>query len=109
VREKVNDQQRALPGHYDTADRGVVRIEVDLIQALDSVVLTAGLPEYGLGQGNIGAVVLVPKDGKVYEGKCVILGRETVAVVSLFPIQVCPIGNEEIVHARRVQSAPRQG
>jgi Domain of unknown function (DUF4926) len=68
---------------------------------LDSVVLTAGLPEYGLEQGNIGAVVLVLKDGKVYEGKCVILGRETVDVVSLFPVQVRPIGNGEIVHAPR--------
>jgi hypothetical protein len=33
----------------------------------------------------------------------VILGREMVAVVSLFPIQVRPIGNGEIVHAPRAE------
>lgn len=76
---------------------------------MDSVVLTADLPEYGLEQDNIGAVVLVHKDGKVYEVKFVILGRETVAVVSLFPLQVRPIGSREIAHARLVQSAPQQG
>jgi Domain of unknown function (DUF4926) len=70
---------------HGAADHNVVRIKVDLIQELDSDVFTADLPEYGLQQGHIGAVVLVHKDGKVYEVNFVILDRETVAVASLFP------------------------
>jgi hypothetical protein len=78
-----------------------------MIQELDSVVLTTDLPEYGLEQGDIGTVVLVHGDGKGYEVEFVTLDGETVAVVSLFPSQIRPIGRREIAHARFVQSAPQ--
>ena len=79
-----------------------------MIQELDSVVLTTGLPDYGLEEGDIGAVVLVHGDGKGYEVEFVTLDGETVAVVSLFPSQIRPIGRREIAHARLVQSALQQ-
>jgi uncharacterized protein DUF4926 len=80
-----------------------------MIQELDSVVLTTDLPEYGLERGDIGAVVLIHGDDKGYEVEFVTLDGETVAVISLFPSQVRPIGRREIAHARTVQSAPQQG
>ena len=78
-----------------------------MIQELDSVVLTTDLPEYGLERSDIGAVVLVHGYGKGYEVEFVMLDGETVAVVSLFPSQIRPIGRREIAHARLMQSAPQ--
>jgi hypothetical protein len=71
-----------------------------MIQELDSVVLTTDLPEYGLIEGDIGTVVLVHQDGKGYEVEFVTLDGETVAVISLFPTQLRPIGRREIAQAR---------
>jgi hypothetical protein len=76
-----------------------------MIQELDSVVLTTDLPEYGLERGDIGTVVLIHKDDKGYEVEFVTLDGEMMAVVSLFPLQVRPIGRGEIAHARMVESA----
>ena len=41
--------------------------EIDMIQELDSVVLTTDLPEYRLERGDIGTVVLLHRDGEGYE------------------------------------------
>lgn len=79
-----------------------------MIQELDSVVLTTDLPEHGLKRGDIGTVVLIHRDGKGYEVEFVTLDGETVAVVSLFPSQIRPIGHGEIAQARMVQSAQQQ-
>ncbi len=74
-----------------------------MIKELDSVVLTTDLPEHGLKQGDVGTVVLIHQDGKGYEVEFVTLDGETVAVVSLLPVQVRPIGRREIAHARAVE------
>ncbi len=73
-----------------------------MITELDSVVLAVDLPEHGLEAGDIGTVVLEHGDGRGYEAELVTLDGETVAVVSLFPSQVRPIGRREIAHVRRV-------
>ncbi len=78
-----------------------------MIQELDSVVLTTDLPEYGLETGDIGTVVLIHRDGKGYEVEFTTLDGETVAVVSLFPSQLRPIGSREIAHARMVAGVLR--
>ena len=70
-----------------------------MIHELDRVVLTTNLPEYGLTEGDIGTVVLVHQDGKGYEVEFVTLGGETVAVISLLPAQLRPIGRREIAQA----------
>jgi hypothetical protein len=74
-----------------------------MIKELDTVVLTAELPEHGLKAGDLGAVVLVHTHGG-HEVEFMTLDAETVAVVSLSPDQVRPVGRREIAHARLVTS-----
>jgi hypothetical protein len=71
------------------------------MQELDTVVLMTDLPEHGLKAGDLGTVVLVHKHSG-YEVEFMTLAGETVAVVSLPPDQVRPIGPREIAHARLV-------
>ncbi len=73
-----------------------------MIEELDDVVLTTDLPEHGLKAGDIGTVVLT-HNNKGYEVEFITLDGETVAVVSLFPSQVRPVGTREIAHARHVE------
>ncbi len=73
-----------------------------MIQELDSVILTADLPEYGLRQGDIGTVVLAHRHGAGYEIEFVALDGETIGVVTVFASQVRSIGHREIAHARMV-------
>jgi len=72
-----------------------------MIKELDTIVLTTDLPEYGLSTGDLGTVVLVHKHGG-YEVEFITLDGETIAVVSLSPTQVRPVGHREIAHARLV-------
>ena len=72
-----------------------------MIKELETVVLTAELPEHGLKAGDLGTVVLVHTHGG-YEVEFMTLAGETVAVVSLSPDQVRPVGRREIAHARSV-------
>jgi hypothetical protein len=71
-----------------------------MIQELDRVILTTDLPEHGLKQGDIGTIVLCHQTQPGYEVEFVTLAGETVAVVSLMPQQLRPIGQREIAHAR---------
>jgi hypothetical protein len=71
-----------------------------MTQELDRVVLTTALPEHGLQAGDLGTVVLVHRDNQGYEVEFVTLNGERVAVVSLFPSQLRPIGQREIAQAR---------
>jgi Domain of unknown function (DUF4926) len=72
-----------------------------MIKELDTIVLTTDLPEHGLSTGDLGTVVLVHKHGG-YEVEFMTLDGETIAVVSLSPAQVRPVGRREIAHARLV-------
>jgi len=74
-----------------------------MIEELQSVVLTADLPEYGLQRGDVGTVVLVHGDAG-YEVEFVTLDGETLAVVALSDSQVRPISHKEIAHARLIAS-----
>lgn len=74
------------------------------IKELDSVVLDIDLPQHGLCKGDLGTVVL-EHHGKGYEVEFVTLGGETVAVASLGPADIRPIGPHEIAHVRRVAVA----
>ena len=68
---------------------------------LDTIVLTIDLVEHGLKAGDLGTVVLVHKHGG-YEVEFMTLDGETIAVVSLSPEQVRPVGRREIARARLV-------
>ena len=72
-----------------------------MIKELDTVVLTEDLPDYGLRQGDLGTVVLVHGTAG-YEVEFMTLAGETLAVVSLYPNQVRPVGRREIAQARAV-------
>jgi hypothetical protein len=72
-----------------------------MIRELDTVVLTADVPEHGLKRGDLGTVVLVHAGGG-YELEFATLDGETLAVVSLGAVQVRPIGAQEIAQAREI-------
>lgn len=78
-----------------------------MIRELDSVVLSADLPEHGLERGDIGTIVLVHRNGAGFEVEFVTLDGETIAVVSLVASQVRPIGEREIGHARPIAAMTR--
>jgi hypothetical protein len=73
-----------------------------MIKELDTVVLTADLPELGLRVGDIGAVVMVHEGGAGYEVEFIALDGETLAVTTLDADRVRPISRREIAHARHV-------
>jgi hypothetical protein len=72
-----------------------------MIKELDTVVLTEDLPEHGLKPGDLGTVVLLHA-AEGYEVEFMTLGGQTLAVVSLLPRQVRPVGRREIAQARAV-------
>ena len=75
-----------------------------MIREHDTVVLTEDLAGYGLKRGDVGTVVLM-HDHAGYEVEFVSLTGETLAVVSLTPHQVRPLGEREIAQARTVETA----
>lgn len=75
------------------------------LHELERVVLGVDLPEHGLEQGDIGTIVLVHQDSRGYEVEFITLDGSTVAVVSLYPSQLRPIGEHEIAHARALTTA----
>jgi hypothetical protein len=76
----------------------------DVIEALDTVVLTTDLPAYHLQAGDVGTVIIVHRHGG-YEVKFATLDGETVAEVTLSLDQVRPVGPREIAHVRAVPTA----
>ena len=73
-----------------------------MIQELDTVVLTRDIPQQKLRKGDLGAVVLVHEDGQAYEVEFVMLGGETLAVVTLPADAVRAATGREIPNAREV-------
>lgn len=76
-----------------------------MIRELDSVVLTADLPEHGLAKGDLGTVVLIHDGGKGCTVEFMTLAGKTIAVVTLLANQIRPIAKDEIAHARTVAIA----
>lgn len=75
-----------------------------MIRELDSVVLAADLPEHHLRKGDVGTIVL-SHDDRGYEVEFITLDGQTIAVVTLSPAQVRPIGRGEIAHVRSLEAA----
>lgn len=75
------------------------------MKELDTVVLVGDLPEHGLADGDLGAIVMVHDGGIGFEVEFVTLGGDTVAVVSLPSDRVRAISPTEIAHAREVIGA----
>jgi hypothetical protein len=73
-----------------------------MIQELDTVILTRDMPQQKLRKGDLGAVVLVHRDGLAYEVEFVTLGGQTLAVVTLPADGVRAATGREIAHAREL-------
>jgi hypothetical protein len=71
-----------------------------LIRELDTVVLTRDLPQHGLKQGDVGAVVLVHRGGEAFDVEFVALDGHTIALETLLSSDIRR-GENEILHARR--------
>lgn len=76
-----------------------------MIKELDTVVLSRNLPEHGLKQGDIGAVVHSYKEGKAFEVEFITGKGDTVAVVTLNSENVRLMQDKEILHVRKLQVA----
>ena len=72
-----------------------------MAQELALVALTEDRPADGLAAGDVGTVVLV-HGTKGYEVEFVTGGGRTVAVLSLGKGSVRPLGDDDVLHARRL-------
>ena len=68
---------------------------------LDRAVLTTDLPGTGLVAGDVGTIVLAHETSG-FEVEFVALSGETLAVVSVRPNEVRPVGKREVAHSRRL-------
>ena len=71
----------------------------------ERVVLKTPVPAEGLEAGDVGTVVHVYGDGKAYEVEFLTLDGRTAAVVTVEALQVRPVGQREITHARELAAA----
>jgi hypothetical protein len=76
-----------------------------MIHELDTVVLTHDVEEYGLKQGDVGAVVHCYKDGTAFEVEFVTAEGRTIALLTLTATDIRPMANKEILHVRELVSA----
>jgi hypothetical protein len=75
-----------------------------MIKEHDRIALTEDLPEFGLKRGDIATVVMVHAIPG-YELEFVTLDGDTLAVISVYPHQVRPLGKREIAQARNLEHA----
>lgn len=71
-----------------------------MIKELDIVVLSHDLEEFELEKGDIGTAVHVYDGGTAYEVEFVTGEGETIALVTLTPDDVRPMGERDILHVR---------
>lgn len=75
------------------------------MRLLDAVVLTHDIPEHGLKQGDVGAVVHCYEGNGTFEVEFVTAEGKTVAVLTLKESDLRPMEGSEILHARQMASA----
>jgi hypothetical protein len=75
------------------------------IREHDTVVLTRELPDHHLQVGDVGAVVYIYAEGKAYEVEFVTGAGQTLAVETLGPQDIRPLGASDILHTRSVSAA----
>ncbi|MFA4917944.1 MAG: DUF4926 domain-containing protein [Thermodesulfovibrionales bacterium] len=73
-----------------------------MIRELDTVVLTHDVDEYGLKEGDIGAVVHCYGDGNAFEVEFVAAEGRTIAVLTLVLNDIRLMSNKEILHVREI-------
>jgi hypothetical protein len=73
-----------------------------MIQEHDCVVLTQDLPAEGLQAGDVATVVHIHQDAVAYEVEFVTLTGRTVAVATVLPSQLRPVGQRDLAHVREL-------
>lgn len=73
-----------------------------MIKEHDCIVLTQDLPDEGLQAGDVGTVVHVHRGGAAYEVEFSTLTGETVAVATVLPFQLRPVGRRDVTHVREL-------
>ena len=73
-----------------------------MIKELDTVVLTHDIKEYGLTEGDIGAIVHCYSDSNAYEVEFVTAEGKTIAVLTLSPDDIRVMKEREILHVREI-------
>ena len=76
-----------------------------MFQELDTVVLTHNVENYGLKEGDIGAVVHCYQDGQGFEVEFVTAEGKTIALLTLTPSDVRLMREREILHVRELSAA----
>ena len=72
----------------------------NLIVEHDCVVLTSDFPAEGLKAGDVGTVVHIHGEAAAYEVEFVTLAGQTVAVATVLPSQLRPVGRHDLSHVR---------
>lgn len=73
-----------------------------MIRELDTVVLAHDINEYGLKEGDIGAVVHCYSDSNAFEVEFVTAEGRTIAVLTLTLNDIRLMSNKEILHVREI-------
>ncbi|MGH8134294.1 MAG: DUF4926 domain-containing protein, partial [Steroidobacteraceae bacterium] len=73
-------------------------------KTLDTVVVTADLPDHGLKRGDVGAVVQVYSADAI-EVEFVTASGHTQAVVTLRTHQIRPVGSRDLLAVRQLDAA----
>ena len=73
-----------------------------MFRELDTVVLTHDIDEYGLKQGDVGAVVHCYSDGAAFEVEFVTAEGRTIALLMLSQADIRPSGGREVLHVREL-------
>jgi hypothetical protein len=73
-----------------------------MIKEHDCIVLTQDLPDDGLRAGDVGTVIHIHRDAAAYEVEFMTLAGETVAVATVLPVQLRPIGPRDLTHVREL-------
>lgn len=71
-----------------------------IFQETDIVVLNLDIPEYGLKEGEIGAVVPCYREAAAFEVEFFTAQGDTVALLTLSPYDIRPVMGQEILHVR---------
>ena len=70
------------------------------VDELDLVVLTRDIPGEGLRRGDVGTVVHRYAEGRAFEVEFATAAGSTIAVLTLGPDDIRPLGGQDLLHIR---------
>jgi hypothetical protein len=73
-----------------------------MIREHDCIVLTEDIPAEGLQAGDVGTVVHIHADRAAYEVEFMTLTGQTLAVATILPKQLRPVGRHDLTHVRQL-------